>query len=281
MSFFSPEMQARITKRVELEADLRNAMREQEFILYYQPQVDIVGEVVGVEALVRWNNPVRGLVSPAEFVPVAEDIGLIFSLGEWVMKTACVRLAKWSRDARTKMLTMAVNVSAPQFHHPDFIKQVLGVVQETGVDPTRLKLELTESLLVEDIEGTIKKMKALKHYGILFSLDDFGTGYSSLTYLHRLPLDQLKIDQSFIRDALSDENAAVIVRTVLALGQALKLAVIAEGVETSAHHVFISDEGCTEFQGYLFSKPLPEDKLEEYLLTARIRSQPQRPQRVT
>jgi len=269
MSFFSPDMQARIIKRVALESDLRTALQLEEFVLYYQPQINIDGRMSGVEALVRWNNPVRGLVSPLEFIPVAEDTGLILPLGSWVMRTACDVLVSWAKHVKTEVLTIAVNVSAPQFHHPDFVQQVLTVVEETGVNPNRLKLELTESLLVNDISGTIQKMNVLKKMGIQFSLDDFGTGYSSLSYLHRLPLSQLKIDQSFIRDALNDENAAVIARTVLALGKALNLNVIAEGVETTDHLEFIRKEGCTEYQGYLFSKPLPLIELEEYISNAK------------
>jgi len=265
MSFFSIEMQARITKRVALESDLRTALDRHEFLLHYQPQINIDGNMVGVEALVRWKNAQRGLVSPADFIPIAEDTGLIIPLGRWVMKTACDLLAKWAKLPKTESLTIAVNVSAQQFRRPDFVAEVMTVLEETGVNPNRLKLELTESLLVNDIEGTVLKMNALKQAGILFSLDDFGTGYSSLSYLHRLPLDQLKIDQSFIRDALRDDNAAVIARTVLALGKALNLNVIAEGVETAAHHAFIRDEGCLQYQGYLFSKPLPEAELEVFI----------------
>lgn len=269
MSFFSLDMQSRIIKRVALESDLRTALQLNEFILYYQPQIHIDGYMSGVEALVRWNNPERGLVSPLEFIPIAEDTGLIIPLGNWVIKTACELLVRWEKQTKTAMLTIAVNVSAPQFHHPDFVQEVLRLVQETGVNPNRLKLELTESLLVNDISGTIQKMHALKNVGILFSLDDFGTGYSSLSYLHRLPLNQLKIDQSFIRDALEDENAAVIARTVMALGKALNLNVIAEGVETTRHLEFIQKEGCQEYQGYLFSKPLPLVELEEYIANAK------------
>lgn len=265
MSFFSVDMQARITKRVALESDLRAALEKREFLVYYQPQINAGGSMVGAEALVRWNNPTRGLVSPIDFIPIAEDTGLIVPLGRWVMKTACELLAKWEKRSKTAMLTVAVNVSAQQFRRPDFVEQVLLVLEETGANPKRLKLELTESLLINDIEGTILKMNALKQAGILFSLDDFGTGYSSLSYLHRLPLDQLKIDQSFIRDALRDDNAAVIARTILALGKALNLNVIAEGVETAAHHAFIRKEGCQEYQGYLFSKPLPELELEDFI----------------
>jgi diguanylate cyclase (GGDEF)-like protein/PAS domain S-box-containing protein len=273
MSFFSLDMQARIIKRVALESDLRTALQQGEFLLHYQPQIDIDGCMSGVEALVRWNSPVRGLVSPLEFIPICEDTGLILPLGRSVMRTACELLVEWEKDAKTAALTIAVNVSAPQFHHPDFVQQVLTIVQETGINPSRLKLELTESLLVNDITGTINKMNALKKIGILFSLDDFGTGYSSLSYLHRLPLDQLKIDQSFIRDALNDENAAVIARTVLALGKALNLNVIAEGVETTRHLEFIQKEGCQEYQGYLFSKPLPVAELTEFIEHAKTREQ--------
>jgi len=269
MSFFSLDMQARIIKRVALETDLRTALANQEFLLHYQPQLNIDNVMVGVEALVRWNNAARGLVSPADFIPIAEDTGLILPLGKWVLETACELLTKWGQYAKTEMLTIAVNVSAQQFHHPEFVQQVLSTVQETGINPNRLKLELTESLLVNDIAGTIQKMNALRKIGILFSLDDFGTGYSSLSYLHRLPLNQLKIDQSFIRDALNDENAAVIARTVLALGKALNLNVIAEGVETIEHLEFIRKEGCQEYQGYLFSRPLPLSELEDYISKAK------------
>ena len=269
MSFFSLDMQARIIKRVALETDLRSALLNQEFLLHYQPQINIDNVMVGVEALVRWNSPVRGLVPPADFIFITEDTGLILPLGKWVLQTACELLVKWAMQAKTKNLIMAVNVSAPQFHHPEFVEQVLAMVQETGINPNRLKLELTESLLINDIAGTIQKMNALKKIGILFSLDDFGTGYSSLSYLHRLPLNQLKIDRSFIRDALNDENAAVIAKTVLALGKALNLDVIAEGVETIAHLEFIRKEGCQEYQGYLFSRPLPLPELEEYISQAK------------
>ena len=272
VSFFSLDMQARIIKRVALESDLRKALQLNEFVLHYQPQVDIDGYMSGVEALVRWDSAVRGMVSPLEFIPITEDTGLILPLGRWVLRTACELLVEWAKHSKTEVLTVAVNVSAPQFHHREFVEQVLTIVLETGANPNRLKLELTESLLVDDISGTIQKMNALKRTGILFSLDDFGTGYSSLSYLHRLPLDQLKIDQSFIRDALNDENAAVIARTVLALGKALNLNVIAEGVETERHLEFIQKEGCQEYQGYLFSKPLPVAELGEYIFNAKTRA---------
>jgi diguanylate cyclase (GGDEF)-like protein/PAS domain S-box-containing protein len=270
LSFFSQDMQARISDRVALEADLRIALKERQFLLHYQPQTDFDGNMTGVEALVRWSNPARGLISPADFIPVAEQTGLILSLGHWVLGTACSLLAKWGECARTECLTMAVNVSASQLHHPDFVDQVLLVLAATGANAKRLKLELTESMLVTDIDGTIEKMNRLKEAGVLFSLDDFGTGYSSLAYLRRLPLAQLKIDQSFVRDALTHQHGEVIVRTILALGKALDLLVIAEGVETPEQRDFIRQEGCQEYQGYLYSRPLPLQELIQFIDNAHI-----------
>ncbi len=254
--FFDPLMQAAVTHRLALEADLRQGARANEFRLYYQPQVDHDGRVTGAEALIRWQQPQRGLVSPADFIPLAEETGLILSLGRWVLETACQQLATWSTQDKTADLDIAVNVSARQFRHPDFVGLVLGVLADTGADPCRLKLELTESVLVDDIETTVSKMTALKDKGIGFSLDDFGTGYSSLSYLKRLPLDQLKIDQSFVRDVLTDPNDAAIARTIVALGQSLGLGVIAEGVETEAQRNFLADNGCHAYQGFLFGRPL-------------------------
>lgn len=267
--FFDPEMQAAVRHRLGLEADLRNAARSNEFVLYYQAQVDRDGRQTGAEALIRWKQPRRGLVSPSEFIPLAEETGLINRLGAWVLETACRLLAEWARYPHTAHMTMSVNVSARQFRHPDFMQQVFGVLERTGADPHRLKLELTESLLVDDIEATIEKMTALKERGVGFSLDDFGTGYSSLSYLKRFPLDQLKIDQSFVRDVLVDPNDAAIARTIVALGQSLGLAVIAEGVETEAQRDFLAQQGCNAYQGYLYSKPAPEGKFLEQLGTRR------------
>ncbi|HEY8607860.1 MAG TPA: EAL domain-containing protein [Noviherbaspirillum sp.] len=255
--FFDPVMQAAVKHRLGLEADLRHATRANEFVLYYQAQVDRNGRQTGAEALIRWEQPRRGLVPPAEFIPLAEETGLILRLGEWVLETACSLLAQWETDPHAAHMTMSVNVSARQFRHPDFVALVLDVLERTGADPGRLKLELTESLLVDDIETTIAKMSALKERGVGFSLDDFGTGYSSLSYLKRFPLDQLKIDQSFVRDVLVDPNDAAIARTIVALGQSLGLSVIAEGVETEAQRDFLAQQGCHAYQGYLYSEPAP------------------------
>jgi diguanylate cyclase (GGDEF)-like protein/PAS domain S-box-containing protein len=256
MRFFDPEMQTAVFNRAALEAELRQGLQQQEFLLHYQPQFDIHGCVTGAEALLRWQNPKRGLVSPAEFIPLAEETGLILPLGRLVLETACSQLVDWAMRPETADLTMAVNVSARQFHHPDFVQTALDVLETTGANPQKLKLELTESLLVDDVEDTIAKMTALKAKGVSFSLDDFGTGYSSLFYLKRLPLDQLKIDQTFIRDVLTDPDDAVIVRTIITLGQSLGLVVIAEGVETEAQRDFLAAHGCRHYQGYLFSRPL-------------------------
>jgi len=257
LRFFDPQMQAVVTARAGLEAELRQALQHEQFLLYYQPQVDGAGRLTGVEALVRWRHPQRGMVSPAEFIPLAEDSGLILPLGHWVLQTACLQLVSWANQRAMAHLTVAVNVSARQFHHVDFIEQVLAILEHTGADPRRLKLELTESLLLADVEDIIKKMSTLKASGVGFSLDDFGTGYSSLTYLKRLPLDQLKIDQSFVRDILTDPNDAAIAKAIITLGQSLGLAVIAEGVETEGQRSFLANHGCNAYQGYLFGRPCP------------------------
>lgn len=265
LRFFDPEMQSEVTQRAVLEAELRKALEAKQMLLHYQPQVDSHGRITGAEALVRWQHPQRGLVSPAEFIPLAEATGLILPLGHWVLETACEQLVAWSRQPLAAHLTLAVNVSARQFRHVDFVAQVLGVIKRTGVRPDKLKLELTESLLVHDLEDTVVKMMLLKVQGIGFSLDDFGTGYSSLAYLKRLPLDQLKIDQSFVRDVLTDPNDAAIARTVMALGLNLGLSVIAEGVETEGQREFLAQHGCLAYQGYLFSRPLPVAAFDQFL----------------
>ncbi|MFZ2855359.1 MAG: EAL domain-containing protein [Rhodocyclaceae bacterium] len=253
--FFDPKMQAVVTTRAALEADLRESLGKKEFILFYQAQVDAEGGLTGAEALVRWQHPQRGLVSPLQFIPLAEETGLILPLGLWVLETACAQLAAWGSDPKTAHLTMAVNVSARQFRHADFVKQVLSTLERSGADPHKLKLELTESLLLDDIEETVARMTELKLAGVCFALDDFGTGYSSLAYLKRLPLDQLKIDRSFITDLLTDPNDAVIARTIVALAHSLGLSVIAEGVELDAQKNFLAEQGCRAYQGYLFGKP--------------------------
>jgi len=218
-----------------------------------------------VEALVRWCHPVRGMVSPAEFIPLAEDTGLIIPIGRWVLDTACSLLARWAGQVETESLSVAVNVSSRQFKHPDFVQHVISALQAHGARPDRLKLELTESLLVDDMDAIIERMGQLKNLGVGFSLDDFGTGYSSLSYLKRLPLDQLKIDQSFVRDVLTDPNDAAIVRTIINLGRSLGLAVIAEGVESRDQQDFLARHDCHAFQGYAFGKPMADQELNQFL----------------
>ena len=261
LRFFDPVMQAAASQRAALEADIRQGLDRNEFMLHYQPVVDENSRMTGVEALLRWQHPQRGLVSPAEFIPVAEQSGLILPLGQWVLEVACAQLVAWSAQRSTQHLTMAVNVSARQFRHPDFSDQILGLLRLSGANPYRLKLELTESLLLSDIEDAIAKMSELRSIGVGFALDDFGTGYSSLSYLKRLPLDQLKIDQSFVRDVLTDPNDAVIARTILNLAQSLDLSAVAEGVETEGQRDFLRRSGCKAFQGYLFGRPVPVNQL--------------------
>jgi EAL domain-containing protein (putative c-di-GMP-specific phosphodiesterase class I) len=222
--------------------------------------------MIGAEALVRWRHPQRGLVGPANFIGIAEASGLILPLGRWVLETACAQLARWAGSKHTAHLTLAVNVSVRQFLQPEFVPQTLAIIGASGADPARLKLELTESLLIERVEDTIGKMLQLKEHGVGFSLDDFGTGYSSLSYLKRLPLDQLKIDRSFVRDVLVDPNDASIARSVVALATALGLGIIAEGVETEAQRAFLAEIGCDTYQGYLFGSPVEADKLEPLLV---------------
>ena len=254
--FFDPAMQAAATAYAELEADLRRGLDSQEFVLHYQVQVDVQGRATGAEALVRWAHPSRGLVAPAHFIALAEETGLILPLGQWVLQTACRQLAQWSAHGTTKTWVIAVNVSAFQFSQNDFVANVASALMESGANPHYLKLELTESMLVDDVADVVAKMNQLKAMGVGFSLDDFGTGYSSLSYLKRLPLDQLKIDQSFVHDILTDASDAIIARTIVALGRSLGLKVIAEGVETAAQRNFLVDLGCEAFQGYHFGRPV-------------------------
>ena len=270
LRFFDPQMQTVITTRAALEADLREALRQNQFVLHYQAQMSInhaTGEshLTGAEVLVRWLHLERGMVSPSEFIPAAEESGLILPLGHWVLTTACVQLASWATRPEMAHLTLAVNVSARQFHHRDFVAQVLAVLKSTGANPQRLKLELTESMLISNVEDIIAKMSQLKAAGVSFSLDDFGTGYSSLSYLKRLPLDQLKIDHSFVHDILIDPNDAAIARMVVALAGSLGLTVIAEGVETAAQREALAGLGCHAYQGYLFSRPLPLAGFEAFV----------------
>jgi diguanylate cyclase (GGDEF)-like protein/PAS domain S-box-containing protein len=265
--FFDARMQTLLLSRAALEIDMRAAIQTSQFLAYYQPKVIEQDRLTGAELLLRWQHPQRGWISPLEFIHLAEETNLIFPLGQWVIETACQQLAAWANRPDMRHLTIAVNVSAKQFRQPNFVDDVRATLAGTGANPHRLELELTESLLVEDVEGVIAKMTALKALGVGFSLDDFGTGYSSLSYLKRLPLDQLKIDQSFVRHILTDPNDAAIARMVVALAGSLGLAVIAEGVETTAQRDFLAQLGCHAFQGYLISKPLPIDQFETFCQT--------------
>lgn len=265
LRFFDPQMQTAVTARAQLEADLREGIAGEQFFLNFQPQIDGKGRLTGAEVLLRWQHPRRGLVPPLDFIPVAEDSGLILPIGLWVLETACAQLSAWAQRAETAHLTLAVNVSARQFHQPDFVGQVLAALDCNNTPAGRLKLELTESMLVSNVDDIIRKMSTLKSRGVGFALDDFGTGYSSLSYLKQLPLDQLKIDQGFVRDILTDPNDAAIAKMVIALAESLGLAVIAEGVETEAHRDFLAHHGCHAYQGYLFSRPLPLAEFEHFV----------------
>lgn len=258
--FFNPAMQAAIDSRMVMEAALRQAVDKGEFRLHYQPQVDQDGSLIGAEALLRWLPANPGMVYPAEFIPLAEETGLILPIGKWVLDTACAQIKIWERDPRTRALQMSVNVSARQFHQPDFVETVQQSLTSSGIDPSRLKLELTESVVLDNVDAVIRQMQQLNALGVSFCLDDFGTGYSSLSYLKRLPLDQVKIDQSFVRDVTVDPNDAAIVRAIMALSRSLGLQVIAEGVETQAQRDFLLENECRAYQGLLFCRPIPIDE---------------------
>ena len=270
VQFYAPHMQAAIDERVALESEIQMGLRQQEFELYYQPQVDLAGDSVAAEALLRWRHPRRGLVCPDQFIPVAETSGLIVPLGVFVVRAACHQLSVWSEDAAMARIAVAVNVSVRQFHHPDFVDEVCAALDATGVDAGKLVLELTESVLLDCVEDVAARMIQLRSRGVRFSLDDFGTGYSSLYYLKRLPIDQLKIDQRFVADALNDANDLAIVRTIIALAQGLGLRVIAEGVETQAASGFLLAHQCHLQQGFLFSEPLPTEAFEQFMRAQRM-----------
>jgi diguanylate cyclase (GGDEF)-like protein/PAS domain S-box-containing protein len=269
LRLFNPDMQSALSARMALENDLRLALSrcDQEFDLLYQPQIDRRGRITGVEALVRWRHPTRGMVSPVDFIPLAEETGLVLALGHWVLKKACSQLAAWEASPATAHIEIAVNVSARQFHHPQFVAEVLELVAAAGIDPRRLKLELTETSLLENLDDTVARMNVLKTHGVTFALDDFGTGYSSLAYLRQLPLDMLKIDRSFVLDLMTNQNDAVIARTIIALGRSLGLRVLAEGVETAAQRDFLFEHGCDAYQGYLCAQALPADEVGSVVCT--------------
>ncbi len=256
MLFFAPALQASVNARAELEEDLREAIKSNQFSLYYQPQIDR-GLFTGAEALVRWNHPTRGLVAPQEFVPLAEETGLILPLGSWILETACSQIATWTNRKEGAHLEVAVNISAREFRQPRFVENVLKTLEQAGANPRNLKLELNQGILSGNIEEILAKMSELKSHGVQFSLDDFGTGYSSMTYLKILPFDQLKIDRSFVGEIPIDPVAGAVAQAIISFSKALGLSVIAEGVETEEQRIFLSGLGCHTFQGFLFSKPLP------------------------
>jgi len=262
LRFFSPAMQLAVETRAALEADLRQALPRAELLLHYQIQVDAAGRVLGAECLLRWQHRVRGLVSPLQFIPIAEESTLILEIGDWVIERACLQLAAWRAAPLFSHLTLAVNVSAQQFHQSDFVTRLAATLMRHNVHPGALKLELTESVVLGDVDDVVRKMHDLRALGVTLSLDDFGTGYSSLSYLKQLPLDQLKIDQSFVRDISTDPTDAVMVKTIIDLARNFRLHVIAEGVETDAQLAFLQHHGCPAYQGYLFSKPVTPDAFE-------------------
>jgi EAL domain-containing protein (putative c-di-GMP-specific phosphodiesterase class I) len=265
LRFFDPQMQDSVNTRAVLEGELRKALENRQFQLYYQIQVDSSSRPLGAESLIRWLHPERGMILPAQFIPLAEETGLILPIGLWVLDAACAQIRAWQQQPHTCGLVLAVNVSARQFHQDGFVAQVKSALQRHEIDPTLLKLELTEGMLLEDIDDTITTMYALNDIGVQFSLDDFGTGYSSLQYLKRLPLDQIKIDQSFVRDIATDSSDKAIVRTIIAMARSLDIAVIAEGVETEEQRQFLMSNGCSHYQGYLFGKPVPGERFDALL----------------
>jgi predicted signal transduction protein with EAL and GGDEF domain len=262
--FFAPELQSAVNARAALESELRRGIRDGEFELWYQPQVDR-DRVIGAEALLRWNHPSRGVLAPSEFISLAEETGLIVPLGKQALESACRQLAVWAQSAETAGLRIAVNVSARQIRQADFVLQVLDVLESTGAQAGNLELEITESMLLDDLQETIAVMTELRSRGVRFSLDDFGTGYSSLAYLKRLPLDRLKIDGTFVRDMLADATSRAIARAIIWLSRAMHLSLVAEGVETKEQLGCLQELGCYAYQGYLFSPPVPVEQFERLL----------------
>jgi diguanylate cyclase (GGDEF)-like protein/PAS domain S-box-containing protein len=264
LRFFDPMMQEELEVRAQLETGLREALHKQEFRLYYQMQVNRTGRILGAEVLIRWIHPVQGLISPLQFIPLAEETGLILPIGAWVLESACKQLKAWEADRRTRDLQLSVNVSGRQFHQADFVALVSGIIERVDINPLRLKLELTESVVLDNVVDTIAKMQALRQIGVSFSMDDFGTGYSSLAYLTQLPLNQLKIDQSFVRNIGTKTSDVTIIQTIIGMAENLSMEVIAEGVETQIQRNTLESMGCMLYQGYLFGKPVP---VEEFILS--------------
>jgi diguanylate cyclase (GGDEF)-like protein/PAS domain S-box-containing protein len=264
--FFDNAMQTALDIRANLDSRLHQALARQEFRLFVQAQVNSAGQLLGAETLLRWQPPSGTMIAPGEFIPLAEDSGLIIPIGNWVLDTACAHLRRWAVSPLTRQLTLSVNVSARQFRQEDFVDQVRGALARHGAAPQLLKLELTESLLLDNVEAVVAKMQALLDIGVHFSLDDFGTGYASLSYLKRFPFEQLKVDRSFIRDIATDPDDAAIVRAIIAMGNALRLNVVAEGVEAEEQHAYLVEHGCTCFQGYLFGRPMPFADFERTML---------------
>ncbi|WP_245580497.1 putative bifunctional diguanylate cyclase/phosphodiesterase [Azonexus hydrophilus] len=263
--FFDQAMQTTLDRRARLEAGLRHALVRDEFVLHAQPLVDRDSGLVGAELLLRWLPDGQKLVPPDDFIPLAEESGLIVPIGLWVLDQACATLRRWDDDPRLRELYLAVNVSARQFRQPDFVDQVCAALARHGADPRRLKLELTESLLLDKVDEVVFKMRALRLLGVRFSLDDFGTGYASLSYLKKFPFDQLKVDRSFVRDIMSDPDDAAIIRAIIAMGRSLRLSVVAEGVETEGQYAYLIEHGCTLFQGYMFGRPQALSQFEAML----------------
>lgn len=265
LRFFDPTMQEKLEIRARLETGMRDALQKQQFQLYYQMQVNHAGQVMGAEALLRWIHPEMGIISPLKFIPLAEESGFIFPIGEWVLENACRQIKAWELNQRTCGWQLAVNVSGRQFHQTNFVAQVSEIIYRTGINPLRLKLELTESIVLDDIEDAIAKMQTLRQMGVSFSMDDFGTGYSSLAYLTQLPINQLKIDRSFVQNIGTKASDAAIIQTIIGMADNLGMEVIAEGVETQEQRDFLERNGCTLYQGYLFGKPMPLDEFEKKL----------------
>ncbi|TAN67305.1 MAG: EAL domain-containing protein [Methylobacter sp.] len=270
-SFYHPDMLEQANKRLSIENELRSALQHDQIVLFYQPQYDVRHQLLGFEALARWQHPEKGMISPADFLPIAEETGIIIELGERILYMACKQLAAWQAQG-FDVPHLAINISPVQFNHFNFVDSVISALELTGVNPSTLMLEITENLIIKDINEVIEKMRLLKQRGIRFSIDDFGTGYSSLAYLQRMPINQLKIDRSFIQDIIHNENDAAIVNAIIAMACSLKLDIIAEGVETSEQVTYLADCGCNAFQGYWFSRPLPEAEVLSKLNKPKNRS---------